>query len=100
MAKKEQKSLDDMTREELLVKCKNQRENLKMLADVIILIKREYKFLKAIDRTTTQSLKTQICFDETMSLFDDIEKLKEENKQQAQEIKDLKEKLKNGFCEQ
>lgn len=71
--------LEDLSREELVKKCYNQRELIKQLQDAGKFLLEKITFLESFDRLSNINRKTQLCYEETMSLFDDIEQLKNEN---------------------
>lgn len=76
MAKKKQIPLDEMTREELIQKCKNQREQIKTLNQVLQSRQKELEIYKVCLSERPLNSKLQICMEETLAYMDEIEKLK------------------------
>lgn len=68
---KEKRPLENMTKEELIKKCQNQKGTIKDY-------KRQIEFLKNFIDESNLSRKIKICYEETISLFDDIEGLKKQ----------------------
>lgn len=73
-------ALEELSKDELIKKCYNQRTLIKQLQDAGKFLLRKVEFLESFDRATSMSRKVEICYNETMSLFDDIEQLKNEVK--------------------
>lgn len=76
MAKKKQIPLDKMTREELIQKCENQREQIKTLNQVLQSRQKELELYKVCFSERPLNSKLQICMKETLAYMDEIEKLK------------------------
>lgn len=76
MAKKRQIPLDEMTREELIQKCENQREQIKTLNQVLQSRQKELELYKVCLSERPLNQKLQICMEETLAYMDEIEKLK------------------------
>lgn len=76
MAKKKQIPLDEMTREELIQKCENQREQIKTLNQVLQSRQKELEIYKVCLSERPLNQKLQICMEETLAYMDEIEKLK------------------------
>mgnify|MGYP003289473940 CR=1 FL=1 len=77
MAKKKQAiPLEELTREELITKCYNQRKLIKDLQDAGKFLMRANKVYRAMVSQMNLPHKLKVCLDETMSLFDDVEQLK------------------------
>ena len=91
MAKKKQATpLEDLTREELITKCYNQRKLIKDLQDAGKFLMRANEVYKAMVSQMNLPHKLKVCMDETMSLFDDVEQLKTQVKNLETENKQLK----------
>ena len=80
MAKKKQIPLDEMTREELIQKCENQREQIKTLNQVLQSRQKELEIYKVCLSERPLNQKLQICMEETLAYMDEIEKLKNKEK--------------------
>lgn len=76
MAKKKQIPLEEMTREELIQKCENQREQIKTLNQVLQSRQKELELYKVCLSERPLNSKLQICMEETLSYMNEIEKLK------------------------
>lgn len=76
MAKKKQIPLEEMTREELIQKCENQREQIKTLNQVLQSRQKELEIYKVCLSERPLNSKLQICMEETLAYMDEIEKLK------------------------
>ena len=76
MAKKKQIPLEEMTREELIQKCGNQREQIKTLNQVLQSRQKELEIYKVCLSERPLNQKLQICMEETLAYMDEIEKLK------------------------
>lgn len=91
MAKKKQAiPLEDLTREELITKCYNQRKLIKDLQDAGKFLMRANEVYRAMVSQMNLPHKLKVCMDETMSLFDDVEQLKTQVKNLETENKQLK----------
>ena len=91
MAKKKQATpLEDLTREELITKCYNQRKLIKDLQDAGKFLMRANEVYRAMVSQMNLPHKLKVCMDETMSLFDDVEQLKTQVKNLETENKQLK----------
>lgn len=94
MAKKKQAvPLEELTREELITKCYNQRKLIKELQDAGKFLLRANEVYRAMVSQMNLPHKLKVCMDETMSLFDDIEQLKTQVKNLETENKQLKGEL-------
>lgn len=76
MAKEKQIPLEEMTREELIQKCGNQREQIKTLNQVLQSRQKELELYKVCLLEKPLNSKLQICMEETLAYMDEIEKLK------------------------
>lgn len=76
MAKKKQIPLEEMTKEQLIQKCENQREQIKTLNQVLQLRQKELEIYKVCLSERPLNSKLQICMEETLSYMNEIEKLK------------------------
>lgn len=91
MAKKKQAiPLEELTREELITKCYNQRKLIKDLQDAGKFLMRANEVYRAMVSQMNLPHKLKVCMDETMSLFDDVEQLKTQVKNLETENKQLK----------
>lgn len=91
MAKKKSTiPLEELTREELIKKCYNQRKLIKDLQGAGQHLLQENKVYKAMVSQMNLPHKLQVCLDETMSLFDDVEQLKIQVNNLETENKQLK----------
>lgn len=91
MAKKKQAiPLEELTREELITKCYNQRKLIKDLQDAGKFLMRANEVYRAMVSHMNLPHKLKVCMDETMSLFDDVEQLKTQVKNLETENKQLK----------
>lgn len=94
MAKKKQAvPLEELTREELITKCYNQRKLIKELQDAGKFLLRANEVYRAMVSQMNLPHKLKVCMDETMSLFDDVEQLKTQVKNLETENKQLKGEL-------
>ncbi len=80
MAKQEQKPLEELTREELIRKCYNQRNNIQQLQSKVEAAEKEKAFLKAMYSNWPINKKVEIAMKETLSYIEEVELLKEELK--------------------
>lgn len=83
MAKKESKSLESLTKAELISKCQNQKETIKRLQakiEDVSLLERKIGILELAYKDMKIDHKLRICMNETLSLMNDIEKLKQKNR--------------------
>lgn len=80
MSKKKQIPLEEMTREELIQKCENQREQIKTLNQVLQSRQKELELYKVCLSERPLNSKLQICMEETLSYMNEIEKLKNKEK--------------------
>lgn len=78
MAKKEQKPLEELTKEELIKKCKNQRSNIQQLEATLEKTQRELKFKDAMYSNISLPHKLQIAMNETLSYINEVERFKKE----------------------
>lgn len=76
--KKELMDLEDLTKEELVKKCKNQRENIKILNSVVKKLKEELELKNYILSNAKMSEKIRVCMNETISYMEEVEQLKQE----------------------
>ena len=76
MAKKKQIPLEEMTREELIKKCENQREQIKTLNQVLQSRQKELELYKVCLSERPLNQKLQICMEETLSFMEEVEKFK------------------------
>lgn len=91
MAKKKQAiPLEELTREELITKCYNQRKLIKDLQGAGKFLMRANEVYRAMVSQMNLPHKLKVCMDETMSLFDDVEQLKTQVKNLETENKQLK----------
>lgn len=86
MAKKEKVRLEDLTHEELLKKCYNQKRVIKELNDKVNLLSSRNRVLETITSEKTLTHKLLVCMEETMSYIDDVENLKNEIKKLKGEL--------------
>lgn len=94
MAKKKQAvPLEELTREELITKCYNQRKLIKELQDAGKFLLRANEVYRAMVSQMNLPHKLKVCMDETMFLFDDVEQLKTQVKNLETENKQLKGEL-------
>lgn len=83
MVKKEKKSLENLTKAELISKCENQRTTIKRLQkelEDVPLLKRKIQVLELVFKDFKMEHKLRICMQESISLMHDIEVLKEKNR--------------------
>lgn len=78
MAKKKQTPLEDLTKDELIKKCLNQRENIKQLQDKLKQIETKCDLLQTYMSSKSSRTKIDIYMEETLSFMEDIEELKKE----------------------
>ena len=78
--KKEQKPLEELTREELIEKCYNQRNLIKQLQEGGKQLLKEFIFLKDMLSEKNLPHKLRIATEETLSYMDEVEKMKQEIK--------------------
>lgn len=76
MAKKKQKELSELSQEELLKKCENQRIELIRLKSLLETKTKENEVLRVGLSERSMTEKMRICINETLSLIDDVEELK------------------------
>lgn len=74
--KKKDVDLSTLTKEELIKKIENQRGANADLSKKVKELSRENDFLREMYSSTTVSKRVQIAMDETMSLMEDVERLK------------------------
>lgn len=74
--KKKEVDLSTLTKEELIKKIENQRGANADLSKKVKELSRENDFLREMYSSTTVSKRVQIAMDETMSLMEDVERLK------------------------
>ena len=95
MAKKKQAiPLEELTREELITKCYNQRKLIKELQDAGKFLLRANEVYRAMVSQMNLPHKLKVCMDETMSLFDDVEYQKTQIKKLETELEKLETQLK------
>lgn len=80
MAKKKQIPLEEMTREELIQKCGNQREQIKTLNQVLQSRQKELELYKVCLSEKPLNSKLQICMEETLSFMEEVERFKNKEK--------------------
>lgn len=78
MAKKEQKPLEELTKEELIKKCLNQRNNIQQLQATLERTQKELKFKDAMYSNISLPHKLQIAMLETLSYINEVERFKKE----------------------
>lgn len=78
--KKKKKEIEDLSYEELLKKCQNQQESLKIANDKIKSLSRKVALYEEIFSNSKISIKVMVAAEETLSCFDEIESLKNEIK--------------------
>ena len=78
MVKKEQKPLEELTKEELIKKCQNQRSNIQQLQSTLEKTQRELKLKDAMYSNISLPHKLQIAMNETLSYINEIERFKKE----------------------
>lgn len=76
MAKKKQKGLSELSQDELLKKCENQRIELIRLKSLLETKTKENEVLRVGLSEKSMTEKMRICINETLSLIDDVEELK------------------------
>lgn len=78
MAKKKQKELCELSQDELLKKCENQRVEIARLKGLLENKTKENEILRVALSERPMTEKMRICINETLSLLDDVEELKKE----------------------
>lgn len=78
MANKQQKPLEELTKEELIKKCLNQRNNIQQLQATLEKTQREFDLYKIMNSNRSLPLKLQIAMNETLSYINEIERFKKE----------------------
>ena len=78
MAIKQQKPLEELTKEELIKKCLNQRNNIQQLQATLEKTQREFSLHKAMHSDMSLPHKLQIAMNETLSYINEIERFKKE----------------------
>lgn len=76
MAKKKQKELGELSQDELLKKCENQRVEIARLKSLLETKTKENEILRVALSERPMTEKMRICINETLSLLDDVEDLK------------------------
>ena len=71
--KKKKVELEELTKEELVAKCQNQKESLKVANDKIQSLSKELELVRVV-----LSEKLRICMEETLSYVEEVERLKNE----------------------
>lgn len=74
--KKKEVDLSTLTKEELIKKIENQRGANADLSKKVKELSRENDFLREMYSSTTVSKRVQIAMEETMSLMEDVERMK------------------------
>ena len=78
MANKQQKPLEELTKEELIKKCLNQRNNIQQLQATLEKTQKEFSLHKAMHSDMSLPHKLQIAMNETLSYINEIEIFKKE----------------------
>lgn len=76
MAKKKQKELNELSQDELLKKCENQRVEIARLKSLLETKTKENEVLRVALSEKPMTEKMRICVNETLSLIDDVEDMK------------------------
>lgn len=76
MAKKKQKELSELSQDELLKKCENQRVEIARLKSLLETKTKENEVLRVALSERPMTEKMRIYVNETLSLIDDVEDLK------------------------
>lgn len=77
------KQLSKLTKEELITKCENLKDTIKVLQkklDRFPSLERKCQILELAYKDMKIDYKLRICMNETLSLMNDIEKLKQKNR--------------------
>ena len=86
MAKKERVRLEDLTHEELLKKCYNQKRVIQELNTKVSDLNKKNRLLETVMGNTSLNHKLLVCMQETMSYIDDVDNLKNEIKKLKGEL--------------
>lgn len=86
MAKKEKVRLEDLTHEELLKKCYNQKRVIQELNGKISDLNKKNRLLETVMGNASLNHKLLLCMQETMSYIDDVDNLKNEIKKLKGEL--------------
>ena len=76
--KKKKVELEELTKEELIAKCQNQKESLKVANDKIQSLSKELEIIRVVLSERRLSEKLRICMEETLSYVEEVERLKNE----------------------
>ena len=76
--KKKKVELEELTKEELIAKCQNQKESLKVANDKIQSLSKELEIIRVVLSERRLSEKLRICMEETLSYVEEVERLKKE----------------------
>lgn len=86
MAKKEKVRLEDLTHEELLKKCYNQKRVIQELNDKVKLLSSRNRVLETMTSEKSLTHKLLVCMEETLSYIDDVTDLRKENQRLKGEL--------------
>ena len=78
MPKREKKPLEELSKEELIIKCLNQRANIQLLQIKQEKLERENVLYKEMYSNIPLSAKVKVAMQETMSYINEVERLKKE----------------------
>lgn len=86
MSKKQLVSLEDLSKEELLQKCKNQRYVIARLNEIANILRKKCELYELVMSRRPLDQKIRVCINETLSYMEEIEEIKKEK------INEIKEK--------
>lgn len=82
---KDQVPLEDLTKEQLVTKCKNQRKVINTLTEISIILKKRCEMYELVMSRKPLEHKLNVCFRETLSYMDEIEQIKQEKLKEKEE---------------